>query len=174
MENDVGSAPSTVPSDRVDPHLEFRTLSMLFTAVTTINRNQPSKLSQAYDQQHYTRSERTSWHDLALNAIATILVRDAREVVAVVAHGASKYEPPQIYAMQDREWADAAQGDSAVQSLLSKSTILSNPDRKSPNKKFKNYFKLSNKPKPIYKKADAGESHYKLISDSHWDCLDIK
>jgi hypothetical protein len=173
MANNVGSA-STWSSDQVDPHLEFRTLSMLFTAATTINRDQPSEITQVYDQQHYTRSERTSWHDRALNAIATILVRAPREVVAVVAHGASKYEPPQIYAMQNREGADVAQGDSAVQSLLSKFTILSNPDKKKPNKKFKDFLKLSNKPKSIYENADPGESHYTSISDSHWDCLDIK
>ena len=174
MENDVGSAPSTVPSDRVDPHLEFRTLSMLFTAVTTINRNQPSEQSQAYDEQYYTRSERTSWQDLALNAIATILVQDAREVVAVVAHGASKYDPPKIYAIQGRESADAAQGDSAVQSLLSKITLLANPDRKEPNQKFPKNIKTSKKQKLIYETAKPGESHYGLISDSHWDCLDLQ
>jgi hypothetical protein len=126
-----------------------------------------------YDQQHYTRSERTSWHDLALNAIATIFVRAPRKVVAIVAHGASKYEPPQIYAMQNREGADAAQGDLAVQSLLSKFTILSNPDKKL-NKKFNDFLKLSNKPKSIYENADPGKSHYMSISDSHWDCLNIK
>jgi len=170
MANNVGSAASTVPSDQVDPYLEFRTLSMLFNAVTTINRKQPSELSQAYDQQYYTRSERTSWHDLALNAVATILVRDSREV-AVVAHGASQYEPLQIYAMQDGEWADAAQGNSAKQSLRSK---IANPDEKQPNQTFPKHFKLSNKPKAIYEKAKPGKSHYHLISDSHWNCLHIK
>jgi hypothetical protein len=173
MANNVGSAASTVPSNQ-DLHLEFRTLSMLFTAVTTINRQQPSELPQAYDQQYYTRSERSSWQDLALNALATILVREAREVVAVVAHSASEYEPPKIYAMQDGESADVAQGDSAVQSLLSKITLIANPDRKKPNQKFPKYFKRSNKPKPIYEIAKPGESHYGLISDSHWDCLDIQ
>jgi hypothetical protein len=167
MANIVGSAAPTVPSGQVDLHLEFRTLSMLFNAITTINRKQPSEPSQAYDQQCYTRSERTTWHDLALNAVATILVRDSREVVAVVAHDASQ-------SMQDGERADAAQGDSAVQSLPSKITVLANPDRKKPNQKFPIHLKVSNKPKPIYVKANPGQSRYPLISDSHWNCLDIK
>ena len=173
MANNVGSAASTVPSGQVDLHLEFRTLSMLFNAVTTINRKQPSEVSQAYDEQYYTRSERTSRHDLALNAVATILVRDSREVVAVVAHSASQYEPLRIYAMQDGERADTAQGNSAKQSLRSKITSLGNPDKK-PNLKFPKHFKLSNKPKTIYENAKPGKSHYHLISESHWDCLDIK
>jgi hypothetical protein len=173
MANNVGSAASTVPSGQVDLHLEFRTLSMLFDAVTTINRKQPSELSQVYDQQYYTRSERTSRHDLALNAVATILVRDSREV-AIVAHGASQYEPLQIYAMQDGERADAAEGNSAKQSLRSKITSFANSDKKQPKQKFQKHFKLLNKPKAIYEIAKPGKSHYHRISDSHWNCLDIK
>jgi hypothetical protein len=169
----VNNAASTVPSDQVDPHLEFRTLSMLFNAVTTINRKQPSEPPQAYDEKYYTRSERTSWHDVALNAVASILVRDAREVVAVVAHGASQYEPLQIYAMQDGGRADVAQGDSAVQSHLSEITALANPDKKR-NQKIPKRIKLLNKPEPIYEISKPGNSHYDLISDSHWKCLDIK
>ena len=170
MANNVASASS---SDQVDLHLEFRTLSMLLNAVTTINRKQPSEQPQAYDQNYYTRAERTSSHDLALNAIATILVRGPRDVVAAVAHGPSQYEPPHVYVMHDGEQADAAQGNLAVQSLPSKFALITNPDKRKPNKKFTKSLKSGNIQGTLYEKAKPGLSHYHLISDSHWNCLHI-
>jgi hypothetical protein len=148
----TGMADSTVPqvqSDQVDLHLEFRTLSMLFTAVTTINRGQPSLASQQYEEKYYTRAERSGQRELALNALATILVRGGMEVVAVVADGL------QVYAMQDEEQADTTP----------------------PDKGFaKNFIKKKKKNKeesPIYTKAETGEP-YSIISDSVWRCLHIK
>ena len=161
----TGSAASAVPN-QVDPHLEFRTLSMLFNAVTTINRKQPSELPQAYDSKYYTRTERTSWHDRALHAFATILMRDPREVVAVVAHVSSPHDPLHVYAMQEEEGVDAVQGDSTVQSLMAKITTLANPDKKRR--------KGSKGTTPIYEQARPGKSHYPCISGSHWDCLNIR
>jgi hypothetical protein len=161
MAKRVGSA---VPN-QVDPHLEFRTLSMLFNAVTTINRKQPSELPQAYDPKYYTRTERTSRHDLALHAFATILIRDPREVVAVVAHVPSRHEPLHVYAMQEEKRVYAVEGDSTVQSLMSKISALANPDKRR---------KGSKGPIPIYKEAPLGTSNYPRISGSHWDCLNIR
>jgi hypothetical protein len=172
MANNVATA-SSMPSDQVDLHLEFRTLSMLLNAVTTINRKQPSEQPQAYDQKYYTRAERTSSHNLALNAIATILVREPCDVVAAVAHCASRYEPLQVYAMHDGEQADAAQGNSAVQSLLSKFAFIGNPDKKKPNKNFTKSLKSGHIQGTVYEKAKPGLSHYHLISDLHWNCLHI-
>jgi hypothetical protein len=54
-----------IPSD-YDPHLEFRTLSMLFTAVSTINRGQPSLekgkvMCMNADNQHGPFSDRARY-----------------------------------------------------------------------------------------------------------------
>jgi len=156
-----------VSSDH-DPHLEFRTLSMLFTAVSTINRGQPSQPSRPYDEKYYTKAERGSRRELALNAVATILVRNTK-VVAVLDHGPSQHEPYQIYAMEDGERADTMQDEDKSSFLLSKITAI---NRKKPDQGFPKTTKKQRK--PLYVIAKPGESHYNLISGSHWNCLKIK
>jgi hypothetical protein len=162
-------------SSDYDPHLEFRTLSMLFTAVSTINRGQPSQPSRPYDEKYYTKAERNSRRELALNAVATILVRN-NEVVAVVDHGPSQHEPHyHMYAMQDGERADTMQDGDKSSFLLSRISALANPNKKKPDQGFPNATKRSKKQtKPLYVIAKPGQSHYRLISGSHWNCLKIK
>ena len=161
-------------SSDYDPHLEFRTLSMLFTAVSTINRGQPSQPSQPYDEKYYTKKEWSSRRERALNAVATILVRNTK-VIAIVDHGPSQHEPYQIYAMQDGERADTMQDGVKSSFLGSKISALANPNRKKPDQGFPDTTKLFKKQKkPLYVIAKPGESHYCLISESHWNCLKIK
>ena len=162
-----------VSSDH-DLYLEFRSLSMLFAAVSTINRGQPSQPSRPYDEKYYTKEERCSRRELALNVVATILVRNT-EVVAVVDHGPSQHEPHHIYAMQDGERADTMQDGVKSSFLGSKTSAVANPFRKKPDQGFPNTTKHSKKQrKPLYMIAKPGESHYRLISESHWNCLKIK
>jgi hypothetical protein len=157
-------------SSDYDPHLEFRTLSMLFTAVSTINRGQPSQPSRPYDEKDYTTAERYSRRELALNAVATILVRNT-EVVAVVDHGPSQHDGYHIYAMSDGERADTMQNEDKS-SLRSRISALANPIGK---RSDPNTTKCSKKQKkPLYVIAEPGQSHYHLISGLHWNCLKIK
>jgi hypothetical protein len=84
---------------------EFRTLSMLLAATTTINRGQPSEPPQPASEKYRGSFERSSnSRELALNAIATLLVR-AHEVVAVVGH-----DSQHVFAMQNEVPEDHGKG----------------------------------------------------------------
>jgi hypothetical protein len=75
---------------------EFHSLSMLLAATTTINRGQPRQPPQPASEKYRGSLEWSSnSHELALNAIATLLVR-AHEVVAVIGH-----DSQHVFAMQN-------------------------------------------------------------------------
>ena len=84
---------------------EFRTLSMLLAATTTINRGQPSEPPQPASEKYRGSFERSSNScELALNAIAILLVR-AHEVVAVIGH-----DSQHVFAMQNEVPEDHGKG----------------------------------------------------------------
>jgi hypothetical protein len=140
---------------------------MLLTAITTINRGQPSEPPQPYDEKYHGSYERPSnSRELALNAIATLLVR-YHEVFAVVAHSSQ-----QVFAMQDGAQVDhKEQDDSRLSAFISKALnvyAVANPNKKKPYQYF------SRLESCYCKIAEHGTSHYNLISDSNWDCLTIR
>ena len=161
-------------SSDYDPHLEFRTLSMLFTTVSTINRGQPSQPSRPYDEKYYTKKERSSRRERALNAVATILVRNT-EVVAVVDHGPSQHEPYQSMLCRTESGRIRRRMGSNHLFWDPKSVPSQIQIGRSQIRGFRTLQNFSkSKKKPLYVIAKPGESHYCLISESHWNCLKIK
>ena len=168
MDNEIGSL---VPQGSSDTLLEFRTLSMLLTAVTTINRGQPSEPRQLNN----LSSKRLKERDLALNAVAAILVR-GHEIIAVSAQDPSSDQPLQIYAMQDgpkgsKERDDSSQCSSRLWKFgsLPPITAITNSDKFKPDRNFQ-----GRKKNFQYAMVNKGDSFYDLISNSHWKCLNIK
>jgi hypothetical protein len=151
---------------------EFRTLSMLLAAAATINRGQPSEPPQPASEKYRGSFEQSSnSRELALNAIATLLVR-ADEVVALVGH-----DSQHVFAVRNQEPEDhRKESDSYLQALVSKAfpsipniSFVANPNRKKPSKHFPPGDTTSQ-----CVIAKPGISHYSRISNSNWDCLTIK
>lgn len=166
MRSDTKSAVPQVPSDE-ELRQEFRALSMLLTAATTINRGQPSEPSQLPSEKYRGSFERTSNpRELALNAVATLLVR-CDESIAVVGHDSQQVFAMQDEVREDREGREESRFPIGFPSIPKLSTITS-PNRKKPSQHF---------PKDEISQcaiAKPGKSHYNLISDSNWKCLTIK
>jgi hypothetical protein len=162
MRSDTKSAVPQVPSDE-ELRQEFRALSMLLTAATTINRGQPSEPSQLPSEKYRDSFERTSNpRELALNAVATLLVR-CDESIAVVGH-----DSQQVFAMQDEVREDRGGREESRFPSIPKFSIITNPNRKKPSQHF---------PEDEISQcaiAKPGKSHHNLISDSNWKCLTIK
>jgi hypothetical protein len=144
---------------------------MLLTAATTINRGQPSEPPQPADEKYRGSFERPSnSRELALNAIATLLVR-AHEVVAVIGH-----DSQHVFAMQNEVREDHGErSDLYLQALVSAAfpripifPSITNSIGKKPSQ----HCPKDQKSHCVI--AKPGKSHYDLISASNWDCLTIR
>ena len=152
-------------SSNVTPLHEFCTLSMLLATVTTINRGQPSEQPQPASEKYRGSSEWSSKpSNLALHVIATLLVRES-EIVAVVGH-----DSQQVFAVQNEEpKVHEQESNSNTQTWFSKAySIVTNPNREELNQ----HFPEDQESQCVI--AEAGRSHYNLISNSNWDCLTIE
>ena len=131
MRSDTKSAVPQVPSDE-ELRDKFRALSMLLTATTTINREQPSEPSQLASEKYRGSSEQP--HKLVLNAITTLLVQ-CDEIVTVVGH-----DSPDLFATPDEVREDrGGQEESCIPigfPSIPKFTVITNPNRKKPSQHF--------------------------------------
>lgn len=154
-----------------DLRTEFRTQVMLLAHVTAINNRGHSTLNQDYVQVNNEPSDTAL--SSAINALAGILIRDHRAVAVVVPSSPYHQPPPsvlrgtalQVYAIQDEELQceDVQLRDHDITVV----TPIPNADT--------GWYQRSEGgcPQPSNYMLTKGKSHFQVISDLHWECLNI-
>jgi hypothetical protein len=151
---------------------EARTLSILLTLVTSINNQSHPTLPMSFEERYFGTFEKNQPNrSIALNAIATILVRNF-EIVAVMAHDPQKpplfeneQDPLDLLAVLDEDWKEEELVE--IQTIISKGfSALANPDTKDRHydKSYPGYCIL----------ASPRGSHWPAIRRDRWYGLKIQ
>jgi hypothetical protein len=151
---------------------------LLLSLVTSINHGH-STLEKSFAERYQGAFERTQPNrSIALNAVATILVRN-NEVIAAVAHDPTPPPPPahfkfaekpapplDVLAMIDEDWKEEDLVE--IRSTLSTGfSTVANPDDKD-----RHYDKNLSSPGHCVL-VNAGTSHWPAIRKDPWYCLEI-